>query len=225
MHVFPHKEPTQSNHRLWEEVIARLCNGSSSLPYLLGRYVRPPHLPLNWFTTHLSEALYRVQEDAPDTLYDVYHLWEGHVSTRHGRQYKWTGLATGTHPGTHYASVTMRSPIVAVLHSHAPFPSHPPSHTTLRKTLDSFGNPSLWINLWMDGDRVWVQQSLSRGALHIAHDGSYMPKKLVDMCSAAVVMYCQESKQWLKVSVVERSNKTCNYRGKLLGTVISLLIV
>jgi hypothetical protein len=49
----------------------------------------------------------------------------------------------------------------------------------------------------MDGDGEWVQRSLSRGSLRIAHDSSYMPKKLVDMCSAAVVMYCQESKQWL----------------------------
>jgi hypothetical protein len=131
MYVFPREEPTQSNHRLWEEAIARLCNGSLSLPYTLGQYVQPPHHPLNWFTTHLSEALYRVQKDPPNTLYNVYHLREDRVSTQHGQQYKWTGLATRTYPGIHYASVTMRSPIVAVLHSQAPFPPHPPSPTTL----------------------------------------------------------------------------------------------
>jgi hypothetical protein len=112
-----------------------------------------------------------------------------------------------------------------VLHSQAPFLSCPPSPTTLCETLESFGNPSLWIDLCMDGDGEWVQQSLSRGSLCIAHDGSYMPKKLVDMCSAAVVMYCQESKKWLKVSVVECSNKASNYRGELFGAYISLLTV
>ncbi len=129
------------------------------------------------------------------------------------------------HPGTHYASVTMRNPTVAVLHSQAPFPSRPPSPTTFCKTQESLGNPSMWINLHMDGEGEWAQQSLLRGSLCIAHDGSYMPEKLVGMCSAAVVMYCWDSKNWLKVAVVERSNKASNYWGKLLGAYISLLIL
>jgi hypothetical protein len=37
MHIFPRKEPTQTNHRLWNEAITRLCNGSPSLPYMLGQ--------------------------------------------------------------------------------------------------------------------------------------------------------------------------------------------
>jgi hypothetical protein len=52
-----------------------------------------------------------------------------------------------------------------------------------------------------------------------------MPEELVDMCSAGVVMYCRESKNWLKVAVVKCSNKASNYWGKLLGTIMSLLIL
>jgi hypothetical protein len=188
MHVFPRKEQTQSDHRLWNKAITRLCNGSPSLPYTLCRYVHPPHLPHTWFTNDLSEALYRIREDSPNPSYDVYHLQEDRMSTQYGRQYKWTGFAIGAHPGTHYASVTMRSPTVAVLYSQAPFPSRPPSPTTFRETLESLGNPSLWINLHMDGEGEWAQQSLLRGSLCIAHDSSYMSEKLVDMCSAAVIM-------------------------------------
>jgi hypothetical protein len=125
----------------------------------------------------------------------------------------------------HYASVTMRSPAVAVLHSQAPFPSWPPSPTTFCKTLEYLGNPSLWVNLHMDGEGEWAQQSLLRGSLCIAHDDSYMPENLADMCLAAVIMYCWDSKNWVKVTVVQRSNKASNYRGKLLGAYIPLLIL
>jgi hypothetical protein len=125
----------------------------------------------------------------------------------------------------HYASVPMRSPTVAVLHSQAPFLSWPPSPTTFCKTLESLGNPSLWINLHMDGEGEWAQQSLLRGSLCIAHDGIYMPEKSEDMCLAAVVMYCRDLKNWLKVAVVERSNKASNYQGELLGAYISLPIL
>jgi hypothetical protein len=52
-----------------------------------------------------------------------------------------------------------------------------------------------------------------------------MPKDAPDICLAGVVIYCQATKNWLKVLVVERSNDASNYRGKLLGAVLSLLII
>jgi hypothetical protein len=52
-----------------------------------------------------------------------------------------------------------------------------------------------------------------------------MPEDAVDLCSAGVVIYCRASKNWLKVLVAKRSNDASNYRGKLLGTVLSLLIL
>jgi hypothetical protein len=225
LHVFPHKEPTQSDHRLWYKAINRLCSGSSSLPYTLGQYVHLPHLPCTWFTTDLSEVLYRVREEEPSPSHYFYHLQDGRVSTRYGQQCDWRGLKTGTHPCTHYASVTLRSTLVAVLHSQAPFPFWPVPYTTFHETLESFRNPSQWINLSIDGDGEWIGQSLSGGFLCIAHDGSYMPKESVDMCLAGVVMYCQESKNWLKVAVVKHSNKASNHQGELLGAVMSLLIL
>jgi ribonuclease HI len=38
-------------------------------------------------------------------------------------------------------------------------------------------------------------------------------------------MYCRATKNWLKVSVAERSNDASNNRGKLLGAIRSLLIL
>ena len=47
----------------------------------------------------------------------------------------------------------------------------------------------------------------------------------MDLCSASVAMYCQESKNWLRMSLSECSHDASNYRGELLGAVLSLLIL
>jgi hypothetical protein len=51
-----------------------------------------------------------------------------------------------------------------------------------------------------------------------------MPEDVADICLAGVIVYCQATKNWLKVLVAERSNNASNYRGELLGGVLSLLI-
>jgi hypothetical protein len=63
------------------------------------------------------------------------------------------------------------------------------------------------------------------GTLCIAHDGSYMAEEAANLCSTGVVIFCQRSRQWLKVSIAEHSNAASNYCGELLGAVISLLIL
>jgi hypothetical protein len=88
----------------------------------------------------------------------------------------------------------MESASRATLHLYAPFPLSTPTPRTFLEALASFGNPSLWEGLSVDGDGEWILQGLSQGTLVIAHDGSYMPEDLVDLCSAGVVMYCKASK-------------------------------
>ena len=45
------------------------------------------------------------------------------------------------------------------------------------------------------------------------------------ICSAGVVMYCKISRCWLKLSIAEKSDAASNYRGELLGAVMTLLIL
>ena len=45
------------------------------------------------------------------------------------------------------------------------------------------------------------------------------------LCSAGVVVLCTATKQWLKASLAERSLCASNYRGELLGGLMSLLIL
>jgi hypothetical protein len=122
-HVFPRKEPTWADLRVWNKAILRLCSGSTSLPCTLGPYVCHPYLPQTWFTTATSETLFRVQKGTHGPLYDTYHLQEHLVGTQHGRQYKWGTTVDGMHPGTHFASMTTESATHAILHSYVEFPS------------------------------------------------------------------------------------------------------
>jgi hypothetical protein len=53
LHTFPHKEPTVSNFRLWQQTICLLCGGTIHLPYQQGRFLSQPHLLREWFTDNL----------------------------------------------------------------------------------------------------------------------------------------------------------------------------
>jgi hypothetical protein len=58
--------------------------------------------------------------------------------------------------------------------------------------LHALGNLTLWESMHIDGDGEWIQEGLLHGTLLIAHDGSFMQEKLVDLCSAAVIIFpCQ----------------------------------
>ena len=82
--TFPHEEPMNSDFWLWEEAIKRLCHGTTKIPYQLGNYLEPPHLPRTWFATTESEAIYRVSEDTNSPAYDIYTRLSDRVATRHG---------------------------------------------------------------------------------------------------------------------------------------------
>jgi hypothetical protein len=131
----------------------------------------------------------------------------------------------GSHPETHFASVTMDSLTCANMHSSSPFLAMTASLTALVEVLESFGNNSLWENMTLDGNGAWISNRIAAGILVIAHDGSYMSSELSSLCSAGVIMYCKATRQWLNASVVERSDATSNYCGKLLGAAVALLIL
>ncbi len=45
LHVFQQKDPTPTDFWMWKEAILRLCSGTTTLPTVLGRHIRPPHTP------------------------------------------------------------------------------------------------------------------------------------------------------------------------------------
>jgi hypothetical protein len=147
------------------------------------------------------------------------------VGTRHGWKYNWSSSATGTHPGTHFASVTMISCACAEMHSSAPFSEIPAQSMLYMEVLKSYEDCGQWEHLSVDGDGEWIHEGMASESLIIAHDGSYMALEAPDLSSAGVVIFCKMSKKWLKASVAERLEVASNYHGKFLGTLIALLIL
>jgi hypothetical protein len=144
---------------------------------------------------------------------------------RYRKKYDWVRTDLGGHPGTFYASITMRDETCAILHSITSLPVVVPTPTSFLKTLESFGNSSLWDDLLVDGDGEWIGHAVRKGPLYIAHNGSYMPETSTTICLAGVIMYCTISKCWLKIFIAEQSNAASNYRAELLGAVVALLIL
>ena len=108
--------------------------------------------------------------------HDIYHCRRTGVRTRYGKKYDWVRTDPGGHPGNFYASITMSDETCAILHSTARVPEELPSPASFFKTLELFGNSSLWDNLSVDGDGEWIGQAVRNGSLYIAHNGSYMPE-------------------------------------------------
>jgi hypothetical protein len=157
--------------------------------------------------------------------YEVYQLQTGTVGTRHSWRLDWSSSATGTHSGTHFVSITMISRTCAEMHSSAPFQEIPAQPTLFMEVLKSYEDCGLWEHLSVNGDGEWIHEGMATGSLIIAHDGSYMALEAPDLCSAGLVLFCKTSKKWLKASAAERLEVASNYCGKLLGALISLLIL
>ena len=224
--TFPREEPTRSDFTLWKVAVSTLCSGTATLPRILGTFLRDPHLPTEWHTNSNSSELYYVGRDNINLgTYEIYTLRSTRMNTRHGRKYVWVSREKGSHPGTHYASISMIGDTDAELHSIAVHPIDVTTPTTFMDTLMSYGHTNLWENISVDGDGEWIQEGLVRGSLIFAHDGSFMASEATSLCSAGVVVLCTFSKQWLKASLAERSVCASNYRGELLGALMTLLVL
>jgi hypothetical protein len=63
LHIFIQEHPTPPDFWMWKEAILQLCLGTTTLPTVLGRQVRPPHSPHEWFAPADNSQLYRIGND------------------------------------------------------------------------------------------------------------------------------------------------------------------
>ena len=88
-----------------------------------------------------------------------------------------------------------------------------------------FANQSLWVSLDYDGDGSWILEGMLAHVLIIIHDGSYMNKISPIISSAATIIYCTITKVQCKCTWAEMSTSAGPYRGKILGGVMTQLIL
>jgi hypothetical protein len=70
-HTFPREQRTKPDLRLWNNAMIKLCSGTTSLPYILGNFLRKPHLPWSWYTTAEADYLY-CKSSASLPSHDIY---------------------------------------------------------------------------------------------------------------------------------------------------------
>jgi hypothetical protein len=80
-------------------------------------------------------------------------------------------------------------------------------------------------NLRCDGDGTWIWEGLCNGSLIIIHDGSFMLDISPQICSAAVMIRCGTLDHTCKCIIAEYLESASSYRGKILGAIITQLIL
>jgi hypothetical protein len=94
-----------------------------------------------------------------------------------------------------------------------------------KNVIRGYVNQSLWVSLDYDGNGLWILKGMLAQALIIIHDGSYMNKIPPIVSSAAAMIYCTIAKVRCKCTWAEMSTSAGSYRGKILGGVMTQLIL
>jgi hypothetical protein len=125
-----------------------------------------------------------------------------------------------------YGSIVRVDDDTDILHSWVLEYQTPAAPTsTFWQAIHNDGNQSLWRTLKCNGDGSWIGQGLLAGTLLVAHNGSYMKEVAVDVCSAAVMIYCTRTRQTCTCTIVEDSSSAGSYRGEILGAILAQLIL
>ena len=227
VHTFPLEQPTAADRSLWVEAIKAITSPSFTLPVPLGNFIREPHLKYDWFTNEAESILYRrCVRDLID-MTDVFLPVVDSYSTRYGRRFVWnhTVIEELETQGLRYASVGHQDNHDVTFHSSAAIPRSVPVSTSFWEVLHSFENQTFWKNFHCDGDGEWIHRGLILGSLVMVHDGSYMPHVSTEVCSAAIYIYCQITKNVAKGVIVEHTPDADNYRAELLGGLMTQLVL
>ena len=158
------------------------------------------------------------------TLHDVYVKHQTLRDTRRKR-FIWDHTARGEHPGVKYASVFHIDDMTVSLHSTAAMYSPPAITHSFLDTLRGFENQTLWKHLVLDGNGEWIKSGILAGTLCIVSERLNQKDISTSISSAGVQIYCVRSKQYVKVSVAEKSEAASNYRGEILGSLLVMLLL
>ena len=75
----------------------------------------------------------------------------------------------------------------------------------------------IWNNLELIGDENWLINSIQAGTCMAVTDGSYIKELYPIVCSAAIIIKCQEGRGRIMVSFPKHSIHANAYRGEMLG--------
>ena len=110
------------------------------------------------------------------------------------------------------------------LYSSSPILSPPPlPHRA--GMLTSWENQTLWKHQVYKGNGDCIREGLLQGSIVMVSNGFYQMDIDPSVSSAAFTIKCTTTIQWAQCTWVERHTSASSYRGELLGTLGSLLLI
>lgn len=224
--TFSLENPTKSDLELWKSTIAIMTSPTYRYSPKLGRHIRLPYETVQWLTTHNREHIVRIEDGKQTKTYSRCNV---RYATRGRQEYTLDPNLRIIEPCNFVVSVSLKSTDTLIAHSQSAIVPPLPTETrfNLRKELETRGMPSFSRGLSISGDGPWLVRALLHGTLIMCHDGSYMPQLDPTRCSAAVICACTRTGKLATMSFCETTDvdTASNYRGELIGGVISTLIL
>ena len=219
--TFGTEHPTDADWKLWKKSLKRLTDSKSLfLTEPLGDWINPSTRIWRHF---LNTDTQTVEIHTDDTIYEYANDGQDRVSILQPVR-ELDESADSVVPATileyEDGSIKLRArgqPLVSQPEVVAP--------TSFLERLRSKGGEWMWDNISFSSDLSWIVEAIQRGSLFCCTDGSYMKKMAPEICGAAWVFYCAESRQWLKGEFTEHSKWANSYRGEQLGMLAIHLIL
>lgn len=214
-----------SDFKIWEGALRSITSANLRMPIPLGKFLRRPFDKFVFLADESRSVITR-EDNNGDRCF--YHPVRGHYRTRSQKVFELGAQPVELTVPTHYVSVQYHTDTLLSVSSQAKLPRvTATSIPSLREALNDYGTPSLWRHFDFGPDEEWLVTALRQGSLIAVHDGSFMPDRSEEVCSAAVVFFCMKTGKMATVTVAERTSAkvASNYRGELLGALLLTLIL
>ena len=228
---FPREQPTSADLTIWRDALRTIFSPYLILPVPIGKYLRPPpYTEIFWAETNTPSRL--IKETTGSDEYEVYLVDDNIRPTRSSKVWKYSHSVPQPPTKRYCTSIKFLDRYSVSSFSSAQMLSNDDNHTrwkseSLYTRLCSFSHPTLWTYLEPREDVTWVEEAILNGTFLSVHDGSYMPNKALDVCSAALVFTCTKTRKIGYVSISEKTDQYTanNYRGEVLGGILNTCII
>ena len=217
---FPREVPTRDDWDGWFNFWHSYTATGNKLHVPLGNWINSTHRIWKWHYKAATDDLVQIE----GTSLVHYKPAVGFRITRSTRSYRTSHeepFTPGTDVGLPVSIIGMPGSQVTKL-SIGPaidIPTH--ASTGFWESLHSLGGRWMWDKIESGKDTpadvLWIADSLRKGTLVWATDGSYDRKKATDLCGVGWIIFCTNTCFRVTGTFWERSFAASSYRAELLG--------
>eukprot|EP00956_Cyclotella_meneghiniana_P010715 scaffold14988_cov36-Cyclotella_meneghiniana.AAC.2 len=231
--LFPTTKMQGNHFALWRSVLLQLAPGHRR-PRRLGKFVAVGHKAWNWRYEPRFETL--LQQSGDDVI--VYRRVD--ATGRRSRQevYEQSEVIHDAVVQGRICSIEMCGSSTVKICSLTNPPPECENPENFLDVLKEWGHTWIWDGLQVSGatgkgvnlipgdDMEWIFDGIQNGTLVAVSDGSYIREWHPELCSAAMIMECQATRNRIVVPMAEHCLQANAYRGELIGLMaIHLLLL